>query len=125
MSFLRSHVCSTHEQSLPLVKGVYFTLGHEHLIFLEIAEVFFQQQSNNFQFLNSSRMELCLMESWWMGVLLFRALTQLLVFSFLIKFDLRFWLVGWFAFFCYQLLLLSNLLLYFVCGVACFSTFPY
>lgn len=31
----------------------------------------FFQQCNNFQFLNSSRMELCLVASWWMGVFLF------------------------------------------------------
>jgi len=67
MHFLRSCISST--QSLPWVEGTYFTLGHEYLIFLEI-EVFLQQ-ANHFQFLNYSRMELCLVASWLMGVFLF------------------------------------------------------
>lgn len=63
--FLRSCICCTHDQSLLWVEGVYFSLGHGHLIFSEIAFFFFQQPYN-IQFLNSSRMELCLMASWWM-----------------------------------------------------------
>lgn len=81
MHFLRSCiccVCCTCDQSLLWVEGVYFTLGRGHLIFLEIAFFFFSfQQRSNIQFLNSCRMELCLMASWWMWVfLLFCCLWQ-------------------------------------------------